>query len=73
MGDRMNSQEIIAALRRERRLQELSQLAVGVAIDKPQNVIARYETGQHKPGLDTVTAWADTLGYELTLQPKVKP
>jgi transcriptional regulator with XRE-family HTH domain len=70
----MTKQEIVEMLRVARRASMISQDAVATAIGKQQNDISKYEH-MTRPylGCDTLIAWADTLGYELVLQPKVKP
>ena len=61
---------IIETLRRERRLREMSQDAVSAAIDYSQHRVSVYEAGRNFPRLDILEKWADTLGYEIVIQPK---
>ena len=73
MGDRMNSQELTAKLRLERRIKELTQLEVADAIGLDRDHISGFETGTRNPKLHTFVAWADQLGFEVVMQPKAKP
>jgi transcriptional regulator with XRE-family HTH domain len=68
----MNERDIISELRRIRQHSRISQDAVGAAIGKHRRTVVAYELGEkpYSPDVNTVSAWADTLGYELTIQPK---
>jgi transcriptional regulator with XRE-family HTH domain len=73
MGDRMNSQELAAKLRMERRIKELTQQQVAEAVGLDRDHISGFETGSKHPRLHTFVAWADRLGFEVIVQPKAKP
>jgi transcriptional regulator with XRE-family HTH domain len=69
----MKKHPIIDDLRRIRQEGRISQEAIGAALDKKTyRVIGRYERGDegYNPSLSTITAWADTLGYEIVLKKK---
>lgn len=68
----MKSRELIDELRRIRQKSRISQDAIGAAIGKQECTIRAYERGRrgYAPNIDTMTSWADTLGYELALIPK---
>lgn len=68
----MNSKELAAKLRLERRMKELTQLQVADIVGVDRDDISGYETGRKNPRFDTMVAWAQGLGFELTLQPKAK-
>ena len=69
----MNHKEIIACLRRERLGREITQFEIAERAGSSKSDIGGYENGRHLPRLHTLEAWAEVLGYELTLQPKAKP
>lgn len=65
--------DIAKQLRKARRDLELSQDAVSAMAGMPQRGhISALERGIRIPRLDTMTKWADALGYEIALVEKVK-
>ena len=62
---------IITELRRIRKESRMSQDAVAAALGKDSTQITNYERGHQSPRISLIADWADTLGYELVLQPKV--
>jgi transcriptional regulator with XRE-family HTH domain len=65
--------DIRRQLRKIRRDQELSQDAVSAMAGMPQRGhISQLERGVRIPRFDTMTKWADALGYEIALVEKVK-
>jgi len=63
----MSISPIIAELRRIRKEQNLTQVALGAAMDGFTNSIPKWENGYSEPTISHVEAWADALGYELDL------
>lgn len=68
----MNAREIAARLRLERRIRELTQVEVADIVGVDRDDISGYETGKKNPRFDTFVAWAQALGFEFVIQPKVK-
>lgn len=50
----------------------LSQREVARRAGLAQSIISEGERGNHTPGLDTLTAWADGLGAEVRLVERPK-
>jgi ribosome-binding protein aMBF1 (putative translation factor) len=69
----MKPHDMIVILRKVRLDSGISQVSLGAAVGRPQNVVCRYEKGINLPNLNLISAWAETLGYELVLQQKAKP
>lgn len=71
----MMQRDLIAELRKLRRERRISQDAIGASIGRHRRTIAAYEVGtdSYNPDVNTLSAWADVLGYEIILQPKAKP
>lgn len=59
---------IIEQLREVRRNRNLSQDQLSAAIGTAQNNLCRCEKGHHFPRLDTISAWAEALGFEIVLK-----
>ena len=75
-GMSMKPHNLISDLRRIRLENRISQDAIGAALGKSQSQITNYERGYpgcQSPRICTLEAWANTLGYEIVLQAKVKP
>ncbi len=70
----MNQREIVLALRKIRQENRMSQDAVAASIGKSLHTILAYEKGypDYSPHVNTLASWAEVLGYEIVLQPKVK-
>lgn len=62
--------DIIKQLRKIRRDQELSQDAVEAVAALGDGHISQLERGRRTPNLNTLTSWADALGYQIVLRPK---
>ncbi len=62
---------IVKELRRIRLDNKMSQCALASDLDIGQNVLSFREMGRVSPQLNTLSEWADALGYELTLKPKL--
>ncbi|HXK32840.1 MAG TPA: helix-turn-helix transcriptional regulator [Dehalococcoidia bacterium] len=45
----------------------ISQSELARRMDVPANVVSRFESARHSPRLDTIIAYADALGYDLTV------
>lgn len=61
---------LIAELATRRREQGRTQLDVACEIGVAQGAVSFWEIGQRGPTLDRFTAYAEELGYVLTLTPK---
>jgi transcriptional regulator with XRE-family HTH domain len=66
----MKRHTIIEQLRRERRAREITQEVVAHLSGYDRVQINQYELGKTSPRLDTISNWADVLGFQLVLQPK---
>jgi transcriptional regulator with XRE-family HTH domain len=66
----MAKHPIIEQLRMERRMKDLSQLAVASAFDVGPSQLSGYEQGVHSPTLDTLMKWASALDCEIKLEKK---
>jgi transcriptional regulator with XRE-family HTH domain len=62
---------IVKELRRIRLDNKMSQCALASDLDIGQNVLSFREMGRVSPQLNTLSEWAEALGYELTLKPKL--
>jgi transcriptional regulator with XRE-family HTH domain len=62
---------IVKELRRIRLDNKMSQCALAGDLDIGQNVLSFREMGRVSPQLNTLSEWAEALGYELTLKPKL--
>ena len=62
---------IVKELRRIRIDNKLSQCALASDLDIGQNVLSFREMGRVSPQLNTLSEWADALGYEIALKPKL--
>lgn len=59
---------IITQLRMERRTREISQDSMAAMTGYHRVQIVQYENGYNSPKLETVSNWAEALGYELVLK-----
>ncbi|MGI8333438.1 helix-turn-helix domain-containing protein [Actinomadura scrupuli] len=66
----MQLHPIVAELSRIRHRQGSSMRAAGGLAGLSKETVFRWENGQRIPQLDSLTAYADSLGYELALRPK---
>jgi transcriptional regulator with XRE-family HTH domain len=68
----MTKRELIAALRKLRQENRLSQDALAMSIGKCRETIVAYENGypDYSPDVDVIEMWAEILGHELVLQPR---
>jgi transcriptional regulator with XRE-family HTH domain len=62
---------IVKELRRIRIESNLSQVELACDMGVGQNVLSFREMGRVSPQLRTLSEWADALGYEITLKPKL--
>ena len=62
---------IVKELRRIRIESKLSQVELACDMGVGQNVLSFREMGRVSPQLNTLSEWAEALGYELTLKPKL--
>jgi len=62
---------IVKELWRIRIESNLSQVELACDMGVGQNVLSFREMGRVSPQLNTLSEWADALGYELTLKPKL--
>lgn len=58
---------LLAELRRIRIEKDIGQEILCERIGIPRNTLSGWECGHMKPGLFLLQAWANALGYELTL------
>ncbi len=62
---------LIGQLRKIREDQRCSQDALSLIFgDNARSYMSHLEAGRRSPRLDTLTRWADALGYELVLVKK---
>ena len=61
---------IVSALREIRIERRLSQTTLAGNIGVGQNVLAYRELGHCSPQLNSLTDWADALGFDIVLRPK---
>jgi transcriptional regulator with XRE-family HTH domain len=61
---------IVKELRRIRIDNKLSQMDLACDLDIGQNVLSFREMGRVSPQLNTLSEWADALGYKITLTKK---
>lgn len=59
--------EIITQLKTERQKLKLSQIALAELVGIDYKAISLWERGQRRMYTDTFIAWANALGYELSL------
>ena len=66
----MTKQQIGEMLRAERESQGLTQYKAGIPVDVYRHQIEGIETGDNNYRINTLMAYADRLGYKLTLEKK---
>jgi transcriptional regulator with XRE-family HTH domain len=71
-AERTAKHKIVGELRQKRIEQRISQEAVGAGLGLNRNAILKYEMGWVSPKIKLLCDWAEFIGYELTLTPKVK-
>jgi transcriptional regulator with XRE-family HTH domain len=62
---------IVKELRRIRIDNKRSQMSLAGDLDIGQNVLSFREMGRVSPTLNTLSDWANALGYEIALMPKL--
>ena len=65
-----NIDQLRKAFRLERRMQGLSQEALARRIGVSRTMLAHYELGTGSPSMGSLFAWADTLGFGITIYRK---
>ncbi|GAA4059653.1 helix-turn-helix transcriptional regulator [Actinomadura miaoliensis] len=66
----MTADQIVEALAQARHDRELSLRVVAGLLGLQPSAVHHWERGRRDPQLTTVIAWANLLGYDLTLTPK---
>ena len=69
----MKPHYIVEDLREIRLANKVSQEELADRAGYNRTQVIRYEAGAFSPKLETVSNWADVLGYELILRPKARP
>jgi HTH-type transcriptional regulator/antitoxin HipB len=64
--------QIAAAVRRERRLKEMTQAELSQKVKLRQATISRFETGEEGPSLQTLLDILAALNLELVIRPRTK-
>jgi ribosome-binding protein aMBF1 (putative translation factor) len=59
---------VISELLRARKREGLTQAALGARMGVSQSVVARLESGEHSPRVDTVAQAAAAMGYEIEVR-----
>ena len=65
--DRKNF-EIIKLLHRERKKRKIPLKLMEHMLSVGMDVVGQWERGEHKPPLDRLVKWCDSLGFELVLK-----
>lgn len=65
----MTAVEIITTLTQTRKTRRLGQGRVAARLGRCRVSVMRWELGHCSPSLDATAAWAEALGYRLTLVP----
>jgi transcriptional regulator with XRE-family HTH domain len=60
---------LIAQLATERKQRRIPVSAIATRIGYGYHTIRYWETGEHMPGTEALQAYANALGYQLTLTP----
>ena len=66
----MSPDEIAETLAQARYDERLTVRTVGARLGVVPSAVNGWELGRRRPSLDNLTAWADSLGYEVALIPK---
>jgi HTH-type transcriptional regulator/antitoxin HipB len=66
------TKQIAAAVRRERRLKNLTQSELARRIHLRQATISRFEKGQEPPSVQTLLDILSSLNLELVIRPRTK-
>ena len=61
---------LLRELRYHRIRRKISQEALAQKAGVSESMISMWECGRSAPGLYNLTAWANTLGYDLVLVPR---
>lgn len=59
---------VVAVLTMRRQLIGLSQAELNFRVGCPDNHLAKWEAGMHRPSLYFLLLWCEALGYRLTLR-----
>ena len=63
---------LIRALRDARLASATNQISLTQTIGVSANIISHWESGRHEPRLSLLIAWANALGFDVTLTPRTR-